>query len=130
MQPLRDGDGGKGKDPKIILVSSTFLTIPFLNSPFIVGVNPFLRTRPDTETFPLNPRVVSSASAISNGTTRIVSNNYTPVGVVDPDAPGRSNTTSPQTGAAVANVEHHDAVEDVPPSYDESNRMNPVTVVR
>jgi hypothetical protein len=60
---------------------------------------------------------------------RIASNNYTPVRAVDPDAPGRPNAALPQTGSAVANGEH-DTVEDVPPSYDESNRMNPETVVR
>ena len=53
---------------------------------------------------------------------RNASNNYTPVRVVDPDAPGRPNTI-PQAGLAVADGEH-DIMEDVPPSYDESNRMN------
>ena len=63
---------------------------------------------------------------------RISPNNYIPLQGVDPDASGRPNTTldpTPETGLAVANGEH-DTVEEVPPSYDESNRMNPVNVVR
>lgn len=59
---------------------------------------------------------------------RNASNNYTPVRVVDPDAPGRPNTI-PQAGLAVADGEH-DIMEDVPPSYDESNRMNAWIVLR
>ena len=98
-----------------------FLTIPFLElnrGPFI-GVNPFLHT-PTTASFPLNTRVTSSTSALSNNTTRIVSNNYTAVRVADPDIP--------QTGLADTDGEHHDTGGEILPSYDESNRLHPVVV--
>ena len=61
---------------------------------------------------------------------RNVSNNYIPVSAVDPDALGRANAALypiSQTELAVADEEQ---IEDTLPSYDESNRMNPVTVVR
>ena len=50
--------------------------------------------------------------------SNIASNNYAPVRVVDPDAPGRPNAAS------------IDAVEELPPTYDESNRLNPGNAVR
>lgn len=64
---------------------------------------------------------------------RTVSNDYTPVHVLDPDASGRPSTAlgpTPQTGFDVDG--EYDTVGDElsPPSYDESNRMNSVTVVR
>jgi len=75
-----------------------------------LGVNPFPSTgTTNAGSFPLYTRVVSSDSDLANG--------------------ARLNTTSnstPQTGFAFANRER-DAGDDVPPSYDESNRM---TVVR
>ena len=105
------------------LGKSAFLTVPCLelnhwHKPFIVGVNPFLPTT-STGSFPLNTRVVSPA--LSNGTTAITSNNYTAVRVADPDAPGGLNTASNSTPRR-----ENDAAEDVPPSYDESNRMTVV----
>lgn len=69
---------------------------------------------------------------MSNGTMRIVSNTYSPVHGVDPDASGRPNAgldPIPDTGLDVADDGERDT-EEVPPSYDESNRMNPITVPR
>jgi hypothetical protein len=64
---------------------------------------------------------------------RTVSNNYSPIHDLDaPPGPTPQPQPQPDTALPVANGER-DVVEDefnLPPSYDESNRMNPLTVVR
>ena len=120
------------KRPDDNLGKPCILTLPSLNStrgPFTVRVNPFHPTRRrDSGTIPLNIRSVSSAS----GSMRTVSNDYTPVHVLDPDASGRPSTALGPTSQTGFVDREYDTMGDElsPPSYDESNRMNSVTIVR